>query len=208
MPRNNYFQFKQFRIIQERSAMKVGMDGVLLGAWTDASKAARILDIGTGTGRIAELVAPLASHITAFDKSPEMLRIARARLQHLPASQIDLVQGDFAALPFADAAFDTAVFHQVLHYAHHPAAVIAEAARVLDDHGRLILIDFAPHHREELRVEHAHVRLGFADDQISGWMAANGLDCDVIAALEGRELTVKIWQGTKRPAQNVTRISA
>lgn len=57
MSRNTYFQFKQFRIIQEKSAMKVGMDGVLLGAWTDASKAERILDIGTGTGLIALMMA-------------------------------------------------------------------------------------------------------------------------------------------------------
>lgn len=57
MSRNNYFQFKQFRIVQERSAMKVGMDGVLLGAWTDPSGADRILDIGTGTGLIALMMA-------------------------------------------------------------------------------------------------------------------------------------------------------
>ena len=57
MPRNNYFQFKQFRIIQERSAMKVGMDGVLLGAWADPSSATRILDVGTGTGLIALMMA-------------------------------------------------------------------------------------------------------------------------------------------------------
>ncbi len=57
MPRNSYFQFKQFRIVQERSAMKVGMDGVLLGAWANASGAERILDIGTGTGLIALMMA-------------------------------------------------------------------------------------------------------------------------------------------------------
>jgi tRNA1Val (adenine37-N6)-methyltransferase len=57
MPRNSYFQFKQFRIVQERSAMKVGMDGVLLGAWADPSGAERILDIGTGTGLIALMLA-------------------------------------------------------------------------------------------------------------------------------------------------------
>ena len=57
MPRNNYFQFKQFRINQERSAMKVGMDGVLLGAWADPSGADRILDIGTGTGLITLMMA-------------------------------------------------------------------------------------------------------------------------------------------------------
>jgi tRNA1Val (adenine37-N6)-methyltransferase len=57
MPGNNYFQFKQFRINQERSAMKVGMDGVLIGAWTDASNAKQILDVGTGTGLIALMMA-------------------------------------------------------------------------------------------------------------------------------------------------------
>lgn len=57
MPRNNYFQFKQFRIIQERSAMKVGVDGVLLGAWADVSGAKRILDIGAGTGLITLMMA-------------------------------------------------------------------------------------------------------------------------------------------------------
>jgi len=57
MPRYNSFQFKQFRIIQERSAMKVGMDGVLLGAWIDPSGAERILDVGTGTGLIALMMA-------------------------------------------------------------------------------------------------------------------------------------------------------
>lgn len=57
MPRNSYFQFKQFRIVQERSAMKVGMDGVLVGAWANASEANRILDIGSGTGLIALMLA-------------------------------------------------------------------------------------------------------------------------------------------------------
>ncbi len=57
MPRNSYFQFKQFRIVQERSAMKVGMDGVLLGAWANASGAERMLDIGAGTGLIALMLA-------------------------------------------------------------------------------------------------------------------------------------------------------
>jgi len=73
MSRNNYFQFKQFMIIQERSAMKVGMDGVLLGAWADPSGAERILDIGTGTGLIALMMAQKNSlaQIDAIEIDPE-----------------------------------------------------------------------------------------------------------------------------------------
>lgn len=57
MGRNNYFQFKQFKIIQKKAAMKVGTDGVLLGAWVNISEAKNILDIGTGTGVIALMAA-------------------------------------------------------------------------------------------------------------------------------------------------------
>lgn len=57
MGKNNYFEFKQFRIIQERSAMKVGMDGVLLGAWLNPDHCKRILDVGTGTGLLALMAA-------------------------------------------------------------------------------------------------------------------------------------------------------
>lgn len=61
---NDYFQFKQFTIRQERCAMKVGTDGVLLGAWTDVTHARRLLDIGTGTGLIA---------IMAAQRNPELI---------------------------------------------------------------------------------------------------------------------------------------
>ncbi len=161
-----------------------------------------LLDVGTGTGRMAELFAARAGHVTALDKSPEMLRIARARLQHLPAGQVELVQGDFTALPFADAAFDTVLFHQVLHYAQEPAAVLAEAARVTRPGGAVAVVDFAAHDREELRTLHAHARLGFSDEQMLALLSEAGFAAAAPVALPGKPLTVKIWIGTRaaRPA--------
>lgn len=157
----------------------------------------QLLDVGTGTGRIAELLAPNAGHVTALDKSPEMLRIARARLHNMPGGAADLVQGDFAALPFADSAFDTLALHQVLHYALDPGAVLAEAARVTRAGGRIAVVDFAAHDREELRLRHAHARLGFSDEQMLALLVEAGFSAQPAAALPGRELTVKIWTGTR-----------
>jgi ArsR family transcriptional regulator len=174
------------------------VEAALLAALGDEPLGA-LLDVGTGTGRMAELFAPRAARITAFDKSPEMLRIARARLQHLPASQVDLVQGDFTALPFEDATFDTLLFHQVLHYAQDPGAVLDEAARVTRAGGRIAVVDFAAHDREELRVSHAHARLGFSDEQMLAFLSEAGFAPAAPEALPGKPLTVKIWTGVRNP---------
>ncbi|WP_404479798.1 ArsR/SmtB family transcription factor [Novosphingobium sp. BL-52-GroH] len=152
-----------------------------------------LLDVGTGTGRMAELLATRAGRVTALDKSPEMLRIARARLQSLPAGKVDLVQGDFLGLPFAADTFDTVLFHQVLHYAQDPGAVLAEAARVLRRGGRIAVVDLAAHEREELREVHAHARLGFSDEQMHALLTAAGFAPSIPVALPGDPLTVKIW---------------
>jgi ubiquinone/menaquinone biosynthesis C-methylase UbiE/DNA-binding transcriptional ArsR family regulator len=157
-----------------------------------------LLDVGTGTGRMAELFAPRASHVTALDKSPEMLRIARARLQDLPAGKIELVQGDFAALPFPGESFDTVLFHQVLHYALEPETVLAEAARVTKGSGRIAIVDFAAHDREELRERHAHARLGFSEEQMLELLSEAGFEGESATALPGSELTVKIWTARKQ----------
>ncbi|MBN8844541.1 MAG: metalloregulator ArsR/SmtB family transcription factor [Sphingomonadales bacterium] len=156
-----------------------------------------LLDIGTGTGRMAEIFAPTARRITALDRSPEMLRIARAKLagQDVP---IDLVQGDFLDLPLADASADSIVIHQALHFAHEPDRVIAEAARVLRGGGHLLIVDFAPHEDEGLRASAAHARLGFSDAQIRGWFASAGLLLETTQTLEGGDLAVKLWLGRRR----------
>jgi ArsR family transcriptional regulator len=125
-----------------------------------------------------------------------MLRLARVKLEAagIPSS---LRQGDMYALPLGDSTADSIIIHQVLHYAHSPAAAIAEATRVLAPGGALLVVDFAAHGREELRSSDAHIRLGFDDEVMAGWFAAAGLTVDHVVHLAGGELTVTLWRGIK-----------
>ena len=156
----------------------------------------RLVDIGTGTGRMIELFAQRSSQATGIDRSSEMLRLARVKLEAAGIVS-SLRQGDMYALPLGDDSADSIIIHQVLHYAHSPAAAISEAARVLAPGGTLLVIDFAAHDREELRSSDAHIRLGFEDEAMSGWFAAAGLSVDRIEHLKGGELTVTLWRGSK-----------
>lgn len=169
-----------------------------------AAPMGRTLDIGTGTGRMIELFADQSSSMTAVDNNVEMLRVARAKIANLglsnsEAKPIEIMLGDFNRLPLDDSAFDTILFHQVLHYALDPESVIAEAARVLAPNGKIMIVDFAAHDHEDLRTVHAHARLGFSDSTIEAAFSANNLHIADQAILDGGELTVKIWVGQKPP---------
>ena len=160
----------------------------------------RLVDIGTGTGRMIELFGPSAAEAIGIDRSSEMLRLARVKLEAAGIAS-SLRQGDMYALPLGDGVADSIIIHQVLHYAHSPAAAIAEAARVLAPGGALLVVDFAAHSREELRATDAHIRLGFEDEAMAQWFAAAGLETDHVEHLKGGELTVTLWRGRKAPAR-------
>ncbi|WP_294003396.1 metalloregulator ArsR/SmtB family transcription factor [Sphingomonas sp.] len=160
-----------------------------------------LLDIGTGTGRMLELFAPRARSAVGIDRSSDMLRLARVKLEAAGICTASLRQGDMYALPLAASSADSIILHQVLHFAQQPGAAIAEAARVMKPDGRLLVIDFAQHERAELREQDAHLRLGFADDAMRGWFAAAGLKLDRIERLEGGELTVILWRATQPVAK-------
>ncbi|HEX8447747.1 MAG TPA: metalloregulator ArsR/SmtB family transcription factor [Sphingomonas sp.] len=177
-------------------------------AMLSAGMVGRLVDIGTGTGRMIELLAPLANQALGVDRSPEMLRMARSKLSDAGLASVELRQGDMYALPLPPGSADTAVLHQVLHYAQQPAAAIAEAARLLVRGGRLLIVDFARHEREELRQRAAHVRLGFDDAQVQAWFGDAGLILDEVQELAGGALTVKLWLGRKGAGPLSKRIAA
>src|SRR5690606_17542194 len=160
-----------------------------------------MLDLGTGTGRLLEIFAPLYRRGLGIDMSREMLAVARANLEKAGISNAQVRQGDIFAPPADRDAYDLVTIHQVLHYLDQPAAAIREAARLLRPAGRLVIVDFAPHTLEFLREEHAHMRLGFSDQQIGGWLTEAGLDYEAtrsFAPADGEGLTVKLWLARDR----------
>ena len=167
----------------------------------------RLVDVGTGTGRMIELFGRDALQSIGIDRSSEMLRLARVKLEAAGIAS-SLRQGDMYALPLEDCAADTVIIHQVLHYAHSPAEAISEAARVLSPGGRLLVVDFAAHGREELRATDAHIRLGFDDQSMAVWFKAAGLEVDQVRHLKGGELTVTLWRGSKSGARQRVRRAA
>ncbi len=156
-----------------------------------------LVDMGTGTGRVLEVLAPHVERGIGIDLSREMLAVARANLERAGLRHCMVRQGDITQLPLPAASADAVTIHQVLHYAADPAAVVAEAARVLQPGGLLLVVDFAPHHLEALRDEHAHRRLGFTDEEVAGWLRAAGLTPGPVTRLPGRQLTVVLWTATR-----------
>ena len=168
----------------------------------------RLVDIGTGTGRMIEIFARQSTAAIGIDRSSEMLRLARAKLDSVGIDSASLRQGDMYALPLDDGSADSVIIHQVLHYAQSPRSAIEEAARILAPGGRLLVVDFAAHDREELRTSDAHLRLGFADEVMLGWFDAAGLAADHVEHLAGGELTVTLWRGVKAPSSELDRKAA
>ncbi|WP_440958878.1 ArsR/SmtB family transcription factor [Oceanicaulis sp. LC35] len=162
------------------------------------------VDVGTGTGRVLELFIDQADEGMGVDLSREMLHVARAKLTEAGLSSRFVRQADASALPLDAGAADLVTLHQVLHYLPDPQAALSECARVLAPGGLLLVVDFAEHHHESLRLEHHHRWLGFPPAQVTAWLQTSGLTLKSLRTLqpEGIEggLTVLIW-AAERPVE-------
>jgi ArsR family transcriptional regulator len=129
-------------------------------------------DLGTGTGHVAQALAPFVKSVIAIDDSPAMLAAARRRLS--PFSNVDLRRGDLTALPLENGELDVAVLFLVLPYLHEPALALREVRRVLRNGGRALVVDMLPHDREDIAREMGHVWRGFQQEQVWRWGQAEG----------------------------------
>jgi len=160
-----------------------------------------LLDIGTGTGRMLQLLSARVNRGLGIDTSRDMLAVARANLGSCGIRNCHVRLGDMYRLELNDESFDGVVIHQVLHYSDNPGSVIMEASRILQNNGLLVVVDFLPHNQEILREKHAHMRLGFSDKEIADWFQAAQLVGQPVIRLEGSPLTVSLWTAIKNQEQ-------
>jgi ArsR family transcriptional regulator len=159
----------------------------------------RLLDIGTGTGRVLELLAPRVRQALGVDASKAMLALARARLSAPGLAHCAVRLADMYRLPLADRSFDTVVLQMVLHHAEDPQNAINEAARVLNPGGTLLVIDLAEHDRTDMTDKLAHRWPGFSDDAINRMFTAAEVEWRDPVTVPG-PLPIRIWPAIRAMA--------
>lgn len=166
----------------------------------------RLLDLGTGTGRMLELFADRIEGGVGIDLSREMLQLARTRIERQGHGHLRVRQGSITDLDVAPHSHDVAILHHVLHFLEDPASAIEQAAWATAEGGALVIVDFAPHNVETLRTQHAHRRLGISEEEVTRWCDDAGFDVDLVQHLRpanlsgGDSLTVTLWRARRRAA--------
>jgi ArsR family transcriptional regulator len=184
-------QLRQLHVPEE--AVETAILAALKGKVVDL-----LVDLGTGTGRMLELLKDHYRRGVGIDASREMIAVARAKLGSAGITHAQARLGDIADLDGSAGYADLIVIHQVLHYFDDPGRALAQARRALKPGGEMLIVDFAPHALEFLRTEHAHRRLGLSEGQMAGWARAAGLGVANLRRLpptrDGEGLTVCLWQ--------------
>ena len=145
----------------------LALAGLADAAWT-------LGDLGCGTGRLSEALAPWVREVIAVDGSPAMLDAARGRLAAFP--NVKIREGQLENLPIDDARLDVATLFLALHHVPEPERVLAEARRVLRPGGRLVVVDMLPHDRESFRRQMGHIWLGFSGEHMQRLLGEAGFD--------------------------------
>jgi len=160
-------------------------------------KAKRLLDLGTGTGRMLDLLSDLYEYGTGIDLSKEMIGVARAKLSASGVSNAQVRLGDILKFDGGEQKYDLVILHLVLHYFDDPGQVLDKASQRLDAGGRVLVVDFAPHNLEFLRERDAHRRLGLSEQQMASWARGAKLNIDVFEKFENQQdkqgLSVCLW---------------
>ena len=132
-----------------------------------------VLDIASGDGITAELLAPHAHSIVCVDSSERVVEAASKRLHAF--TNVQVIHGDMHALELGEQRFDLVLMLHALTYAERPAQAVAEAARVLRPGGRLLAVTLGQHDHRAVVQPFDHRNLGFSNAQLDGYARSAGL---------------------------------
>ena len=178
--------FAQHRVGDERHQLVPGR------SWAAWSRALGLLlpplevaDLGCGEGYLTIEAARWARRVVAVDRAKDVLAQAKALADRRKVRNITWKQGELDKLPIKDATIDIALLSQALHHADDPAAVLAEAHRILRPGGRLVVLDLRRHEEAWVRAKLGDRRLGFDDDELKTLMTDAGFG-DVVVRVGAR----------------------
>ncbi len=151
-----------------------------------------VLDIASGDGVLAELLAPRARSISCLDNSRRVVEAGKKRLRNF--ANVSFEAGDMHELPMMDATFDTVLMMHALTYTNRPERVFAEAGRVLRHGGRLLAVTLQQHQHRNFVKQYDHLNLGFTVTQLRKLCRGAGLDpiSIQVSAIEKRTPNFKI----------------
>ncbi|HEV3484343.1 MAG TPA: metalloregulator ArsR/SmtB family transcription factor [Vicinamibacterales bacterium] len=172
--------------------------GHLLPPW-------RVADLGCGEGYLTVETSRWASRVFAVDRSPAVLRRARALATRRGVSNVIWKRGEIEALPLRDASVDVALLSQALHHASDPARALAEASRIVVPGGRVLVLDLREHEQSWVRQRLGDRWLGFSQDKLRSLLESAGLahvKVAVGARRTGDPFSVLIASGVKPQAKS------
>jgi len=134
----------------------------------------RIADLGAGEGVLSQLLAERAEAVFCIDSSPRMVEVGTELAQKHRINNLEYRLGDIEDVPLDNASVELALLSQALHHAEKPARAIAEAHRILQPGGRLVILDLKEHQFERARELYADRWLGFPENQLYRWLRDTG----------------------------------
>jgi ArsR family transcriptional regulator len=171
----------KMRTFFDSVAGRLGKDYVPGKSWKSLAEALLrlmppmvIADLGAGEGSSALLLSQSAVRVIAVDTSAKMLDVARDQALRAGIQNVEYRLGDMEEIPIDSSTVDLAFFSQSLHHALHPARALAEAHRILQPGGRIVILDLAKHRFEEARELYADEWLGFSESDLESILEKAG----------------------------------
>jgi ArsR family transcriptional regulator len=171
----------RMRAFFDSVAGRLGKDYVPGKSWKSMAEALlrlmpplTIADLGAGEGSFALLLSHRAVRVIAVDSSARMIEVGREQAARHGVKNVEYRLGDMEEVPIGAGEVDLVFFSQSLHHALHPERALAEAARILGDNGRIVVLDLAKHRFEEAREIYADEWLGFSEAELEAMLENAG----------------------------------